>query len=172
MWTTGEEEDPMNDTTVDDEEGTGIGKKELVDGLIAAVGCSESYDISANNQRKPPGSPRGSNRHRLTLEEPFDMNGSRSPASSRASSSSPSSGEPRRGKPDADETPRAIPRTRSKVRARVDGNARSVKRNNAGRTFRDQLFRGRSKSMGGVEKEDRRARFGDEVKSPGNGLLK
>ena len=39
--------------------------------------------------------------------------------------------------------------------------------------MRERLLKARSKSMGGQgDREERKARFGDDVKSPAHGLLK
>jgi hypothetical protein len=68
-------------------------------------------------------------------------------------------------------TPRAVPRTRSKARAKIDGTTQRTRRPVKG--VRERLLKARSKSLGGQgDKEDRKARFGDDVKSPAHGLLK
>jgi len=72
---------------------------------------------------------------------------------------------------DTETTPKAVPRTRSKARVKVDGSVTRVRRPLKG--VRERLLKARSKSMGGQgDREERKARFGDDVKSPAHGLLK
>ena len=94
-----------------------------------------------------------------------------------SSGSSSSSVENRRSRQDTDATPRAVPRTRSKVKARIvdDDDAKSAKKRQGKEKgngkIHDRRVRAQGRSMGGG-REDRRARFGDSVRSPAAGLFK
>nr|XP_031862308.1 uncharacterized protein CI109_002273 [Kwoniella shandongensis]KAA5529380.1 hypothetical protein CI109_002273 [Kwoniella shandongensis] len=128
MWTLDDDE-AVEDS--DDEHVDELGKKELVDGLIAA--------------RRPD---------RLISPLPSPKSGSRSSSQPSASSSNHP----------PDTTPKAIPRTRSRVRVAETTIVRTAPR----RTRDHRRFRNRSKSMG---EDNRKARFGDDVKSPAKGLI-
>jgi len=56
----------------------------------------------------------------------------------------------------------------------MDGSATKTIKRRPVKGVRERLLKARSKSMGGPgdgEKDDRKARFGDDVKSPAHGLL-
>nr|XP_019047937.1 TKL protein kinase [Kwoniella bestiolae CBS 10118]OCF26867.1 TKL protein kinase [Kwoniella bestiolae CBS 10118] len=116
MWN--EEDDVGSVTSVDDENDAGMGKKDLVDGLIAA---RKSFDRLISPLPSSPS--RMSPRRKATIESidvhNHDLRRSTSSSQQHSPNSSSSSGSrPIRGRPvrDADATPKANPRTRSRVR--------------------------------------------------------
>ncbi|WWD06627.1 hypothetical protein V865_004720 [Kwoniella europaea PYCC6329] len=170
MWN--EEDDVGSVTSVDDENDAGMGKKDLVDGLIAA---RKSFDRLISPLPSSPS--RMSPRRKATIESVEIHHLHRSTSSSQQhspNSSSSSGGRPVRARVvgDTDATPRAIPRTRSRVRLAETTLIRTAPRRTKDRrkSMVKNGFRGRSKSMG-EDKGDKKARFGDDVKSPGKGLL-
>lgn len=199
MWSEGDEDGEGSiDSAADDEAEGQLSKKELVDGLIAAVSLylplmsKIGSGTATDDQRRrrslerkvsidaPPSPPL---RRRSTLGSPISSDTKRLRSASSSfpvsASSSSASGDRRNGQSgDIETTPKAVPRTRSNLRRTESNLLRSVHRRPNGYLSgkskskgRDGLFRSRSKSMGG-EKEERKARFGDEVKSPGKALLK
>ncbi|WVW79217.1 hypothetical protein I302_101183 [Kwoniella bestiolae CBS 10118] len=173
MWN--EEDDVGSVTSVDDENDAGMGKKDLVDGLIAA---RKSFDRLISPLPSSPS--RMSPRRKATIESidvhNHDLRRSTSSSQQHSPNSSSSSGSrPIRGRPvrDADATPKANPRTRSRVRLAETTLIRTAPRRTKDRRksmVNKNGFRGRSKSMG-EDKGDKKARFGDDVKSPAKGLI-
>ncbi|WWC73207.1 uncharacterized protein I206_107173 [Kwoniella pini CBS 10737] len=170
MWN--EEDDVDSVNSVDEENDAGKGKKELVDGLISG---RKSFDRLISPFPSSPN--RSSPRRKATIDSSTDIKQLRSSASSSQQSptSSPSSYDrPIRGRPirDLDTTPKAIPRTRSRVRLAETTLIRTAPRRTKDRrkSMGKNGFRGRSKSMGD-DKVDKKARFGDDVKSPAKGLI-
>jgi len=118
-------------------------------------------------------SPRGPR----ALGESYELKRLRSdsssfPLSSTASSDAEGSSSRLKRPADLDATPRAANRTRAK-KSEVTL-LRTVHRRPNGMRVRgkgkENLLRPRSKSFG-ADKEERKARFGDEVKSPGKALI-
>ncbi|KAL7421198.1 hypothetical protein Q5752_004083 [Cryptotrichosporon argae] len=148
MWPESEDGDTVMGDGDNDDDDRGMGKNELVDGLIAA--------------RKPSSlsSP-------MKLGQTLTPRTSRSKSTSTLSSAPPTTSDDERPSRaiDLDATPRAAPRTRSKTRARITETTlvRSVRRP---RGRRDKL---RSRSLGNGD--ERRARFSDSAKSPAKALL-
>ncbi|WVR09155.1 hypothetical protein IAU60_006217 [Kwoniella sp. DSM 27419] len=156
MW---EGDDEASVTSLDEETDAGMGKKELVEGLVAA--------------RKPldrlisplPTSPSRNSRLRSTTSST-----QHSPASSSQSDSGPQS---HRDGPDAEVTPKAAPRTRSRVRLPETDPARTAPRRlkDRRRIMPRNTGRGRSKSVNmNADNGDKKARFGEHVESPGKAL--
>ncbi|WVQ75409.1 hypothetical protein IAR50_005030 [Cryptococcus sp. DSM 104548] len=142
MW----ENDPGPDGDMDEDEDddAGLGKKDLVDGILGARKPSSKGRLIS----PLPHSPGRSIKRRSTLEmiqEP--------PASSPTSSDHNSPGS----------TPKPLPRTRSRVRLAEPVVLRIAPRHKDRRKAVKPL-RGRSKSLGG--EEGRRARFQDDLRSP------
>jgi len=173
MWE-GEDEEPGS--MHEEEDDQGLSKKELVDGLLAAVSALslDLYLSKLTFQRKPAStsisvSPtRSSPRRKTTLQT--DTHDRRSTSAASLLPITPVSSSSSDQK-DTEATPRAVPRTRSKARVKIDGTAQRTRRPVKG--VRERLLKARSKSLGGQgDKEDRKARFGDDVKSPAHGLLK
>ncbi|OCF72595.1 TKL protein kinase [Kwoniella mangroviensis CBS 8886] len=162
MWN--EDDDMRSVTSVDDENDAGMGKKDLVDGLIAA---RKSFDRLISPLPSSPS--RMSPRRKATLESVEIHHLRRSTSSSQQhspDSSSSSGGRPVRSRDagDTDATPKAIPRTRSRVRLAETTLIRTAPRRTKDRrkSMAKNGFRGRSKSMG-EDKGDKKARFGDDI---------
>ncbi|OCF54446.1 TKL protein kinase [Kwoniella mangroviensis CBS 10435] len=162
MWN--EDDDMRSVTSVDDENDAGMGKKDLVDGLIAA---RKSFDRLISPLPSSPS--RMSPRRKATLESVEIHHLRRSTSSSQQhspDSSSSSGGRPARSRDagDTDATPKAIPRTRSRVRLAETTLIRTAPRRTKDRrkSMAKNGFRGRSKSMG-EDKGDKKARFGDDI---------
>ncbi|WVF65673.1 hypothetical protein IAT40_000404 [Kwoniella sp. CBS 6097] len=171
MWA----EDDVETTSVDDENDAGMGKKELVDGLVAARKRTDRL-ISPLPSSSPS---RISPRRKGTLDSIQEVNHGRSSTSSSQhspESTSESDNRPLRrpSKDDDEATPKATLRTRSKVRLAETTLVRTAPRRTRDRDRRKSLtkngFRGRSKSMG-EDKGDKKARFGADVKSPARAVI-
>jgi hypothetical protein len=162
MW---EREDEEEGSTNEEENDQGMSKKELVDGLLAAVSYPHTHRVQLTKQRKPR-SPLSSPKPAQEIARRSTSTTSHLPITPVSSDSSSSN-----NAKDTEATPKAVPRTRSKARVKVDGSVTRVRRPLKG--VRERLLKARSKSMGGQgDREERKARFGDDVKSPAHGLLK
>lgn len=164
MWQGQEDADGVEEVEEDDH---GMSKRELVDGIIAAVSFPQiALRLQLTSQRKATPASRASSsgpssQESTSAESPLQTRHSASPL-------------PHGDGPDVDATPRAIPRTRSIAKVRMDGSATKPTKRRPIKGVRERLLKARSKSMGGPgdrEKDDRKARFGDDVKSPAHGLL-
>lgn len=186
MWSEDDEGESAAASADEDDDG-GLSKKELVDGLIAAVStlettslygsCVETHDKrrqSFDRRASIDDAPRSSSLGNASTADPDHVIKRLRSASSSipVSTASSSSSDRERTTGDLEATPRAAPRTRSRVKKPEASLLRSVyRRTNGGKATRgrDGLFRSRSKSHGA---EERKARFGDSVKSPGKDLAK
>ena len=128
-----------------------------------------------------PSSPRTSPKRKAAIEAAYEIKRLRSASGSVVDEPAPAleRSVSRKKRPDMEATPRNPPPRNRRARVTDVGPLRSVQRQNGAiapgtgriKRGRDKTFRARSKSMGG-EQNDRRARFGDEVKSPSHGMLK
>ncbi|ORY26231.1 hypothetical protein BCR39DRAFT_541526 [Naematelia encephala] len=169
MWSIDDDDQQVEESIAEEEDG-GLSKKELVDGLIASRKHSIDHKVS------PHPSPRNSPRRKATLESAFEIDRLRSASGSvplSTGDSSPSSDEHSRARVDTDATPRAPPRTRSKSTVKNRLSEAALLRS-AHRRVREKP-KGRPNGhvvRPGFRGDERKARFGDEVKSPANGLLR
>ncbi|KAK4684469.1 hypothetical protein P7C73_g5703, partial [Tremellales sp. Uapishka_1] len=166
MWTADDDDGRSTTSTGDEDDNVGLGKKELVDGILSARKPQIQRKISG----LPP-SPR-----RKELDSAVSLASRRSASTSMPVSSISSSEGANGHRRSNDATPKAAPRTRSRVRERMmDGVMRTTPRRvlggNGRPKGRDRVTRLRSQSMGGDQEHGRKARFSDEVKSPAGGLL-